>query len=226
MGVAYNPKIVTDGLVLCLDAANPKSYPGSGNTWFDLSGKNNHASITGTPIGNNTTNFTGTGSYVTIPFNANDFTFDFEQTILLVLRPTENDAVRRNPYDQAYGGGGTWTHEPSGDINFYYGTAGINSSPYVGLGGTGGVTLNEWAIMSTSRNTTANYTKWYKNGKNTFTHAAAYAQVITGTQNIRIGTGYAGGYIGNIDFVAVYNKSLNAEQINQNFQALRGRFGL
>ena len=36
MGVAYNPKIVTNGLVLCLDAGNTKSYPGSGNSWIDV----------------------------------------------------------------------------------------------------------------------------------------------------------------------------------------------
>ena len=42
MGVNYNPKIVTDGLVLCLDAANKRSYPGSGSTWNDLSGRGNH----------------------------------------------------------------------------------------------------------------------------------------------------------------------------------------
>ena len=36
MGTSYNPRIVTDGLVLCLDAANKRSYPGAGNTWTDL----------------------------------------------------------------------------------------------------------------------------------------------------------------------------------------------
>ena len=38
MGFSRGPKIVTDGLVLALDAANSKSYPGSGTTWNDLSG--------------------------------------------------------------------------------------------------------------------------------------------------------------------------------------------
>jgi hypothetical protein len=41
MSQNYGPKIVTDGLVICLDAANPKSYPGTGTTWFDLT-KNNY----------------------------------------------------------------------------------------------------------------------------------------------------------------------------------------
>ena len=45
MGVAYNSKIVTDGLVLCLDAGNSKSYPGSGTTWTDLSGNGNNGTL-------------------------------------------------------------------------------------------------------------------------------------------------------------------------------------
>ena len=42
MAINYSPHIVSDGLVLCLDAANPRSYPGSGNTWYDLSGNGYH----------------------------------------------------------------------------------------------------------------------------------------------------------------------------------------
>jgi len=41
MGTSYNPAIVTDGLVLCLDAANNRSYPGAGTTWTDLKGVHN-----------------------------------------------------------------------------------------------------------------------------------------------------------------------------------------
>ena len=45
------PHIVTDGLVLSLDAANTKSYPGSGTTWYDLSGNANHGRISNGEIG-------------------------------------------------------------------------------------------------------------------------------------------------------------------------------
>ena len=41
MGLAHSPRIVTDGLVLCLDAASKRSYPGTGTTWTDLKGGNN-----------------------------------------------------------------------------------------------------------------------------------------------------------------------------------------
>ena len=49
MGIAYNPRTITDGLVLCLDAANTKSYPGSGTTWTDLSGRGNTGTLTNGP---------------------------------------------------------------------------------------------------------------------------------------------------------------------------------
>ena len=43
------PDIIEDGLVLALDAANTKSYGGSGTTWSDLSGKENDGTINGSP---------------------------------------------------------------------------------------------------------------------------------------------------------------------------------
>lgn len=47
MGVIYNSLTPTEGLVLSLDSTNRRSYPGSGNTWLDLSGNNNHGTLTG-----------------------------------------------------------------------------------------------------------------------------------------------------------------------------------
>ena len=47
MSVLTRPPIVTSGLVLHLDAANRKSYPGSGTTWFDISGNRNNLNLTG-----------------------------------------------------------------------------------------------------------------------------------------------------------------------------------
>ena len=49
MGLIHSPLIVTDGLLICLDAANKKSYPGSGNEWYDLSGNNYHMSLKNSP---------------------------------------------------------------------------------------------------------------------------------------------------------------------------------
>ena len=47
MGVTGGPDIVTDGLVLALDAGSKKSYPGSDTTWYDISGNNHDCTIYG-----------------------------------------------------------------------------------------------------------------------------------------------------------------------------------
>jgi hypothetical protein len=226
MGLSHSPKIVTDGLVLYLDAANPKSYPGSGTTWFDLSGKANHATLVNAPtFSNKRCLFNGTNQHAVVSFNANDFTFDYEQTIIIVLQPTENDGARRNPYNQAYAGAGSWTHESSGSITYFYGTQGSNGTPYTSLSSSV-VGLNETAIVATTRKS-AEFRRWYKNGILSYDGSGSvYTQVITGTQPIYIGTGYAGSYQGYIDYVAVYNKALTTEKIQQNFNAIRGRFGI
>ena len=57
MGVTYNPRIVTDGLVLALDAGNSKSYPGSGTTWTDLSGLGNNGTLSTTYTHNSAEGF-------------------------------------------------------------------------------------------------------------------------------------------------------------------------
>ena len=49
MALAHSPRIVRDSLLLYLDAANTKSYPGSGTTWTDLSSKNNNPTLTNGP---------------------------------------------------------------------------------------------------------------------------------------------------------------------------------
>ena len=49
MGLVHSPRIVTDGLVLALDAGNTKSYPGSGTTWTDLSRIRANGTLTNGP---------------------------------------------------------------------------------------------------------------------------------------------------------------------------------
>ena len=72
MAFSRGPSIVTNGLVLALDAANHKSYPGSGTTWFDLSGNSHDGTLTGGPTFNSDNGgsivFDGTdGSDVPVP---------------------------------------------------------------------------------------------------------------------------------------------------------------
>jgi hypothetical protein len=56
MAFIHSPKLVTSGLVLCLDAANKLSYPGTGTTWYDLSGNNYNGTLTNGPVFSNANN--------------------------------------------------------------------------------------------------------------------------------------------------------------------------
>lgn len=68
MGLTHSPIGPSDGLVLCLDTANRRSYPGSGTNWFDLSGNGNHGVLTNGPTLNTGPgggiNFDGVNDYV------------------------------------------------------------------------------------------------------------------------------------------------------------------
>lgn len=165
-------------------------------------------------------NFNGSGNSISIP----SIDFSNEQTIEIWLLPEENDGVRRNPYNQAYGGYGTWTHEPNGTINYYYGDAGSNTQPYIGHTSNFTVAQNEIACVCTTRNTTQSV--WYKNGVrfNSFNHS--YSTLTTDLNSIIIGTGYAGSYLGKIFAVKLYNRSLSPNEVQENFQSTRSRYGV
>jgi len=84
MGLSHAPRVITDGLVLGLDAANTRSYVGSGTTWTDLIGSNN-GTLTNGPVftqepklepfgGAGAVEFDGTNDYLTVPASS-DFNF-------------------------------------------------------------------------------------------------------------------------------------------------------
>ena len=52
MGLSHSPRIVTDGLVFCVDAGDKMSYPGAGTTWTDLSKNRNNGTLTNGPTFN------------------------------------------------------------------------------------------------------------------------------------------------------------------------------
>jgi hypothetical protein len=89
MATIGGSNIVTSGLVLSLDAANSRSYPGSGTTWFDLSGNSNNGTLTNGPTfdsaNNGSIDFDSTDDYVQFSniasFDSSAFTIDI--TLLL-----------------------------------------------------------------------------------------------------------------------------------------------
>jgi len=201
-----------------------------GGGLFDLSRNgNNGTTTTGLTYSNTnygTLSFDGSVDSVTIPYNSNTMDFSEAQTICMWLKPgTGADSLRRNPYNQAYGGSGTITHEPAGTINYYFGTNGGNGNPYVGRNSSFTVEPNELAFIAVTRGQTQNECNWYKNGAlETELNAGGYSAVTNSTSNIIIGDGYTNNFIGDIYYVAVYNTFKTSEEISQIYDSTKSRF--
>ena len=190
----------------------------------DLTGQNVITAQSLTYASDNTFSFNGTSNNLTVPFNSSLFTFNSEQTILMWMKNQSPSSARRNPYNQAYAGAGTITHENDAGFNYYYGTGGGDNSPYTSHYSPFSVTVGETAMIAITRNTSQ--TAWYKNGALGSTQSNPYGTVVTGTNSITIGAGYAGYFGGSIYALQLYNRALSPSEVQQNFNALRGRFGL
>lgn len=220
-GTCYGPKIVTEGLVLYLDAINSKSYPGTGTVWYDLSRNHNNCNWnnSATYSSEGYFAFNGTSNYGTITNNPS-IDFALEQSLIIWMKHSFITG-RRNPWDQAYGGYGTWTHEQGDAINQYFGDAGSNTTPYVGL--TSSSTPRDvWNCASITRTTTQH--RWYLNGTGNVPYNHSYDELAYTSADIRIGTGYAGYWEGNIAIIMAYNRGLSENEIFQNYNATKERF--
>ena len=74
MALQHSPSIVTTGLVMCLDAANRRSYSGSGTAWNDVSGTGNNGTLLNgvsyESTNNGTLVFNGIDQYSSVPQSA------------------------------------------------------------------------------------------------------------------------------------------------------------
>ena len=229
MALYHSPRIVADGLVLSLDAANTKSYPGSGTTWTDLSGNGNNGTLTSGPTfsSNNNGNITldGTDDYIDCGNNSS-LTITEAITVSVWVRRTAYNSsaamiIRRNSFD-AYALQ-LGQSSPTVWWKLYFGAS------TWGQTATTSLELNEWAnIVGTYDRATM---RLYKNGVQAQTSSATSAIDNTGASvpNLIIGRDdpVTGRYFsGNIGIIQIYNICLNATQVLQNFQAFRGRYGI
>ena len=223
MAVGYNPRIVTDGLVLALDAGNTKSYPGSGTTWSDLSGNSNSGTLTNGPTFNSDNN----GSIV---FDGSDDVVSISDSSSIDVTPTVTISSWINP--SGFGGGNYGRIIDSQDsYNFFLdnttssGTNAIRYWPNTGdaLSVNNVVTLNEWAnftVVHSGSNVVI-----YKNGISIGT-SGSFSTLPSTSSGLTIGNrdDNAREFEGKISQVLVYDTALTAAEVKQNYDALKGRY--
>lgn len=235
MAYRNGPKITTDGLVLCLDAAISKSYPGSGSTWYDLSGRGNNGTLVNSPIYNtgNKGYFVlgNTNGYVSVP-DTTDFDFDY-MTLEYVLRPRDSIHVRPfiNRSDES-----SWSpfrflmatdNTKDSSVRFMFHIH-ISSTVYT-ISSDNGV-YNTSDIQNVACVYDGSEMSMYVNG-NKQSDTESISGVLDKSNlplKIAINNAYSPDrYAHQYCYsVKLYNRALSSDEVTQNFNATRGRFGV
>lgn len=222
MSVTYNASVVTSGLVLCLDAANPRSYPGSGASWYDATSRNSPATLINSPV--YTSGLAGyfffgaINNYVNL---STDLGYTSQVSAFSWIKAV---GTPKSGYHIVCGPTSLEISIPtSGEIR-----SGIDTSNgrFVSNHGSGLVDGNWHYLGFTFDGTTKNsYIDGVMVGTMSVTGALVYN--VTSRAMGVFGSGDTTyGMNGNISYYHVYSNSLTADQVTQNFNALRGRYGI
>ena len=226
------PAIVQNGLLLNLDAANPASYSGSGTTWNDLSGNNNHGTLAANNSGslpvfqNGSFYFNGTSSYVSIVSSVipNSGSFSVSTWAKMSSGRFTEMINTRNASTVT----GFLLTSSGSDIRAQINNPSFNQFVFSGTHST--VQDDTWHLITiTVDGTTRTMNAYVDNvfiSSNNFT-----AGSLVGQSNFVIGWDYAwsGGaeyFRGSIATVSVYNYALSNTEVTTNFNATKTRFGL
>ena len=228
MGHYHNPQVVTNGLIMAIDASNPRSYPGSGTAIFDLTDKGANGTINGTVpfVGAGSSSYWNFATAASTKFISStlsqqylDCTIVFYPDFalnsnagLVGLIAASNDTTNTDKsmrFNNA-NGTGPWTVRASAGLNGDdWGNPG--TTYYVnGLAVADGASLvNGWNILGA-----------YRTNQTTFSASFTY---FLGTE------GYSGAvrdFQGRIAMCLLYNRQLSAAEHAKNYNALKSRFGL
>jgi hypothetical protein len=221
MALQHSPSIVTSGLVMCLDAGNIRSYPGTGTIWYDASGNNNNATLTNITYSSGYLIFNGTSGYGLVSNNLSPGTGNFAVSVWYYKQDTSP-----NRYVWDFGNnGGTYATGTSIEpgARYYNPTSGSSTSVY-----TSGPVLSVNTWYNTVITRTSGTTYIYNNGS-LITSAADAGDIGSWGTALTIGNyGGGGGYnhYGYMSIFMVYNIGLTSSQVTQNFNAIRGRYGI
>ena len=223
MSLHHSPKIVTNGLVLCLDAANKKSYSGSGTIWRDLTqSANNFSLVNGTSFSNsnqgsflldgnddvisisNPINIPNTESSSSADIWFNTYTTSGTKQILFVGKDGNSYQIeiRSNILRMGVWGGGFLVSSNITPSTFTWYNCTISTN-----GTTHNIYLNGQLINSNS----------------TATQTGNVTRIVIGSYLLNGGNEQFNGLISN---VKIYNRVLSASEISQNYNSLKGRFNL
>jgi hypothetical protein len=236
MGTQYAfGQIVTDGLVLCLNASDRNSYVSGSTTWNDVSGRGNNGTLTNGPTFNpnnlGSIVFDGTDDYVNV---ANNNTLTNTSAISINMWINSTDVQTRT--NDVIGKGNSDSDEEYSIImgnTFLYFDIGNGAGPYIQP--TTAFLNNTWYNICCTHNRVGGVSSLigYVNGVALIGNVNA-ASNTPNDNNYPVSIGkrfynsnpYNRNFKGSIPLVHIYNKTLSQAEITQNYNATKGRFGL
>ena len=220
--------IVTNGLVLFLDASNTNSYTGSGTTWTDLSSYGNTATLTNGPTFSSTNGgnivFDGVDDYTDVIISNLTTTVTLEFWAKYTTATTNNMLFGFNLYDIYASSGAIGFNTFNGDIY------GLTSTQVTNLG-----IIGNWKHIVFVMRSDVSYTnnKIYVNVVNQ-SLSQVLSSELASNRNFNSGNGRISGtrgdsgykFPGSISSFRAYNRELTASEVLQNFNLTRDRFGV
>ena len=222
MGLAHSPRIVTDGLVIALDAGNTKSYPGSGTTWKNIATEGSFGDATLKTGGSLNTYSSNNGGYFSLPraYITNPGSSPFTTFTYSVWCRTPNVSGYQSMIDQ-------------GNDDFLFALSDTSLMIYDPNEAVPGSEFN--AAVDTWYNFVATHThtgpiSFYIDGELVHTSSSSYSTSHT-FANWSFGAGSVDSTVdgnevwdGFISSISIYNRSLTASEIQQNYNATKGRY--
>jgi hypothetical protein len=214
MGINAGADVVEDGLVFCVDAASKRSYPGTGTVWTDLAGENNGTLNNGPTFSSangGIIDFDGSDDQVLINASSGINFSTILSAFIWVKFDTIGSDILMGHISYFTGGYFFWVSSAS---EIYTSVASTYDSTAVSLN------TSDWFLLTVVRNVTA--VSWYVNGTPVGTGTIGSGDHILSS----IGSYYGGSHPlnGKIASVQIYNRTLTADEVRQNYNATRGRF--
>lgn len=220
MGIAYNTSLVTNGLVFHLDAANARSYAGTGLTASDLTDSSFKGSfINGTgfsSLNNGAFTFDGTNDAITFQPNSK-FEFGTGNFTVIAWHKKPNFSIATIVHIDDGNGTGIILYTVA-DGSFFNWVAGTFKA------GTINISDNTWKQVALVRS--SGVCQQYINASPDQSFTAS-GSVVTSGRSLTLGQN-AGTYFhnGSISQISIYNRALSATEIRQNFNATKKRYGI
>ncbi len=225
--------LITTDLLLYLDADNPASYPGSGNTFYDLSANLNHGTLSTSAIANTGSTpkkFTFNGTSGThVSFDPAKFNVSYAGKTVMFAAKMDAD-FGTNLYRGLFG-----SSSPQRNFNFYVRQNGsgyqLHFSSYNSAGNVGGGWLSDvvqlatgqWYVFAFTQDATS--VRFFVNGQLVGTTTGTTILQYQTTPDERLGA-TDNFWKGDINTALIYKRGLSNAEILQNFNALKSRFGL